>query len=302
MSERRHNVKSESRCTYFPVSPDDERWGVYVTTCGQSTVVPDSPYPPEQHPSGYHFTWANGRILQEFAIVYIPHGSGMFESRSGGKCRISEGSLFVLFPNEWHRYRPSKETGWTEYWVGFSGRYARSLANDFLSVNAPVVSAGWDEDLLASYLRILDLAQSEPVAFQQIMSGHALTILAHFYQNLKGRGTTVRDADIIIQKAKCAIIENLAIPLDLKALAQELNVGYSWLRRTFKHYTGLPLLQYQLQARIHRGQGLLVNTDLRVGEIADQCGFDSCYYFSRVFKNKTGVSPSAYRNRSRQRL
>ena len=293
-------MNSESQYRYFPVSPDDEKWGLYITTCGHRAAAPGSPHPSEQHLSGYHSGWEKGRVLPVFTMVYILHGSGVFESRSSGNTKISEGALFLVQPGEWHRYRPVKKIGWTEYWVGFSGSYALSIASGFFSTESPVVNAGADEDILESYLRILDLSESQPVGFQQIMAGHTMTILGHFYQNMKGRGTALNEADAIIQKAKCSIIENLAKPLDQKALALELKVGHSWLRRTFKHYTVLPLLQYQLQMRINKAQGLIMNSDLPVYTIANQCGFESCYYFSRMFKNKTGIAPSTYRNQCRQ--
>lgn len=288
-------MKSTSCYKYFPVSPDDERWGLYITTCGHSIVAPNSPYPPEQHPDDYHFKWSKGRTMREFCLLYITQGSGFFESRSSGKKHVSEGSFMLLFPNEWHRYRPTKETGWTEYWVGFHGSYATSLVRDFMSKASPIIHVGTSEDILENYLKLLELSKREPVGFQQIMAGHTAALLGHFYQSQKGRNTVTKETDALIHKAKCRIMETLSEPFDPKSLATELNVSYSWLRRTFKHYTGLPLLQYQLQIRINKAKRLLTSSESPVYIIAEQCGFESCYYFSRLFKLKTGTTPTDYR-------
>ena len=51
-----------------------------------------------------------------------------------------------------------------------------------------------------------------------------------------------------------------------------------------------------LQAmRIEKAAGLLERSDQNIGEIADALGFSSQFYFSRIFKQSYGVSPSAYR-------
>ena len=50
-----------------------------------------------------------------------------------------------------------------------------------------------------------------------------------------------------------------------------------------------------LDIRIDRAKQLLVSTGFSVGRISDMVGFDNTKYFSRIFKEKTGVQPIAYR-------
>src|SRR5437870_11253 len=117
----------ETYFRYFPISPMDEDWGLYVTTAGYVKVAAGGTYPPPSHPKDYALTWRNGRILHEFQLHYIMSGEGIFESKTAGRRKISSGSVFMLFPGEWHRYTTNKATGWHEYWVGFDGQYARRL-------------------------------------------------------------------------------------------------------------------------------------------------------------------------------
>lgn len=79
---------------------------------------------------------------------------------------------------------------------------------------------------------------------------------------------------------------------------QELNLDYPSCRRLFKDYTGLSPYQYFLQLKIHRARHLLQEGNLSVKEVSYEPGFDNQYYFSRIFKEMTGRSPSEWQRRS----
>ena len=63
----------------------------------------------------------------------------------------------------------------------------------------------------------------------------------------------------------------------------------------FKNYTGVSPLQYQLDLKVLRAKEMLLQTDRTVKEISYALGFQSIYYFSRVFKSKLGVAPTEIR-------
>jgi AraC-like DNA-binding protein len=54
--------------------------------------------------------------------------------------------------------------------------------------------------------------------------------------------------------------------------------------------------QYYIQIKIYKAENLLEQQDLSVKEVAHKIGFEDQYYFSRLFKNKTGVSPSEWKS------
>ena len=119
---------------YFPISRRDRNWGLYVTTVGQARIAPHTGYPPSGHPKGYAFDWQHGRILDNFALLYISSGRGRFEAKPNVSRPIEPGQAFLLFPRVWHRYAPDPETGWQEHWVGFDGETARQwLRHRFVS-------------------------------------------------------------------------------------------------------------------------------------------------------------------------
>jgi AraC-like DNA-binding protein len=81
-------------------------------------------------------------------------------------------------------------------------------------------------------------------------------------------------------------------------LAEQVGVGYSWFRKMFKQYTGISPAQYQIQLRIMRAKELLMTTDLNITEIAYQLNFEDGGCFSTFFKNKEGITPSEFRERT----
>jgi hypothetical protein len=80
---------------YLPVSETDKQWGLYVPTAGYIWSKPYMKYPLALHPAGYHYQWEQGRILQEFQILYITRGQGVFKSALAGEQLIKAGDAFL---------------------------------------------------------------------------------------------------------------------------------------------------------------------------------------------------------------
>jgi AraC-like DNA-binding protein len=85
----------------------------------------------------------------------------------------------------------------------------------------------------------------------------------------------------------------------MDVLARGLGVSYSWFRKTFTAHTGLSPHQYLLELRLIHARSRLAETRLSVKEIALEVGFEDEYYFSRLFRQKLGLSPSQWRKRRR---
>ncbi len=102
-----------------------------------------------------------------------------------------------------------------------------------------------------------------------------------------------------LDRALGALGGEARLPSGYDALAQELGMGLSTLRRRFKAATGLALHQYALQSRMASARTLLGETDLPIKAVAERLGYDNVYFFSRQFRQHLHVTPGAYR-KSRQ--
>jgi AraC-like DNA-binding protein len=282
---------------YLAVTELEETWGFYVTTVGYSRIEANQDYPHNQgHPTTHSFTWNKGRILNGYYLVFISKGKGVFESALSPSTEIPAGTCFFLYPGVWHRYKPDPRSGWEEYWIGFKGRYPDDLMNNGLfSPSRPVVSPGCNDSLLTPIKKILEEVRSGAPGYHQVISGITLQILGLVHA-LCARTGAVQDEDAeVIEKAKFYFRENLESPLDLKELMRQLPMSYSKFRKLFKEVTGEAPHQYHLNLRLDKARELLSTTNLNVTEVAYNLGFDSVFYFSKLFKVKNGVSPKSYR-------
>lgn len=89
--------------------------------------------------------------------------------------------------------------------------------------------------------------------------------------------------------------EHFNQPLELPGVAAAVFLSPNYLNRLFKMETGFTCMDYLIRLRVRRAQDLLNNTDFHINEIAQQVGYDDPYYFSRIFKQKTGIAPKKYR-------
>ncbi len=93
------------------------------------------------------------------------------------------------------------------------------------------------------------------------------------------------------------ISRNFASPVSVPELARELRLSPNYLNSVFKRETGVSILQCVIDRRIEAAKNLLRgNGSLSIKEVAAATGFHDQLYLSRVFKERTGTTPSAYRD------
>jgi AraC-like DNA-binding protein len=280
---------------YLTPSSDDKSWGLYLNVAGYAHVAPNDAYPPIGHPAGYNFNWENGRILHEFQLNYITEGSGTLETR-GGRHPIQPGTVLFLFPGMWHRYRPHKKTGWKEHFLGFLGDFTQHIFQEkFISRQKPILYIGFQDKVVQQFFEIVEHIKEEKPGYQQVCSGITLHMISNMLSINKNREFSGKELEKKIRKACILLRENLNKNVNIEQMAHASHIGYSHFRRAFKKYTGLSPAQYHLQLRLQKARDLLLTTNKSVKQIAFELGFQSNYYFTRIFTQKMGETPTGSR-------
>ena len=295
MNTQHNNIR------YLNINSIDKQWGLTVTTAGYQCIPPHSIYPSKRHhPQSYSFNPEKGRILTEYQLVYISQGSGFFESQSCKRIKVKAGTMILLFPDEWHTYAPDEE-GWYEHWVGFKGDLIENwITNKFFSKEKPIFEIGINTTIIGLYEEIVTHTIKEQIGYQQLISCIVLYLMGEIYYKEKNNSLTQSDIVEKINQARAIMKKKLDNPISVKEVAQKLNVSYSWFRSTFKAYTGVSPLQYQLQLRYLRAKELLSETSMNISEIAYTLHFETISQFSTFFTKKEGMSPSQFRKRCLQ--
>ncbi len=273
-------------------------WGVNVLNIGHNIHPPFQPYPDEKHPQSYIFNWEAGRVLSEYQIIYISNGKGILEVKNAEPIMIEGGTIFLLFPNIWHRFKPLLDTGWEEFWVGFNGHYVEYLMRqDCFNPQNPVLKVGFDNEILNIFIRLIDTSKHESMVFSQMASCFVIQLLGLVNASALMVDKTKSRQEQIIQTIRFKIQGNWDKNLDFEDIASENNITYDWFRKAFKNILGIAPGQYLLNIKIEKAAQMLRETNLTLSEIAAKTGFENEFYFSRMFKNKMNCTASSYRKK-----
>lgn len=295
---------------YIPIRPRDVAWGLYVTGAGCSSFPPGTTYPPAVHPDMYDFTWDRGRKLPEYQVVYITRGRGDFESSATGVVEITAGTLFVLFPDVWHRYQCSLKTGWDEWWVGFAGETIdRIVQAGFFSPRSAVLRPGMQDSLLQPFRQLLGDIRQAKSGFPQRLAADVMRILAAIQEtaslappdmHMAGPHEVSPLEDRLVAEALRIIWGESGESINVTELANRLPVTRRSLERRFHDRLGRTVLDEIIRCRVERAARLLRDTDLPIRAVASMAGFPSADNMGRAFRRETGLSPREFRKKAHQ--
>lgn len=101
--------------------------------------------------------------------------------------------------------------------------------------------------------------------------------------------------DPIIASVKEWIDKHAFNELKMKELSKKFDVHPVALTRRFQNAFGISPSRYLLSVRMEKAKSLLTKTNYTMDHIAQLCGYDNGYYFSKVFTKYANMNPSAYR-------
>lgn len=105
---------------------------------------------------------------------------------------------------------------------------------------------------------------------------------------------------VIVNAAKRLIADNLAALPSLAEIARSVGTYREKLSQLFREQTGMTVFAFIREERIARGVQLLRETDIDVQDIALLIGFNNAGNFATAFRERMGVTPSAYRQGAEQ--
>lgn len=104
----------------------------------------------------------------------------------------------------------------------------------------------------------------------------------------------------MILQAKKYIEEHYNEDISLENVSNQIGVTPVYFCRLFVKKTGRNFIDYLTEIRINHAKHFLHNTPLRIREISERVGYNDPYYFSRIFKKSTGLTPVEFRGKEKE--
>lgn len=240
----------------------------------------------------------------EYVLIWCTAGEGWYSLKDGIKHPVTKSQFFVLPADTPHAYGSSENAPWSIYWLHFRGAgaaeaYERMQGLHTLGSEARVsrLSSLFDEILI-----ILEgHADSESAAYVDMVFPYLLS--AFLYPEIWSGARLAKEgtANIsIVGKATHYMNEHLSEKLSLSDICTYLGYSESYFTRVFTKEVGCSPIAYLMRLKGERAQHLLINTPLKINQIAFMLGFDDPYYFSKFFSKITGMSPRLFRKMHRE--
>ncbi len=233
-----------------------------------------------------------------FVLHVVRSGEGRL-LLNGEEFRLGEGFAFVLRAHQEAWYEADHENSWNYFWVGFSGVDAETCVRKAgFPKERPFRPVGCAEKLGEYLDEMLDAHQ---LNFWNSLRRNANLML--FFSELIQDYTSTQSlrqsysysSSSYVRYVKDYIDRYYEKKLRIGAIAEYIGVNRSYLSNSFRRETGVSPQEYLMGIRIRRAQTLLRESGLMIAEIAQQVGYPDALAFSRIFRQRVGLSPSAYR-------
>ncbi|WP_248929834.1 AraC family transcriptional regulator [Paenibacillus hamazuiensis] len=248
--------------------------------------------------------WRDLDFLPEFnRLYYIRDGEGWLKIR-GKDYYPKPGQLFLLPAGVEQSYSVTGENTFRKYWCHFTVTVGDIHLFQLLTVPAYIEVTDHGR-LEAQFEELIRLARSTELTAPLRIKAVLYDIISMFLEESArqfggfGHQTAAPPGVTKINTILEYIDRHLAEPISVETLSKLVHFHPNYFMHVFKTMLGDSPIHYINKKRVEKARQLLLTTDRPVSEIAENLGLE-LYYFSRMFKKWTGMSPSEYRAQSRK--
>ncbi|MCI8442949.1 MAG: AraC family transcriptional regulator [Provencibacterium sp.] len=233
---------------------------------------------------------------QDYQLLFVAAGRALFGHDRPARM-LPEGQVFIYRPGEPQAYSYPVEEHPDIYWIHFTGSeaadYVRPLLPDSEGKGCTV---GLREDYIRLFERIIRELQLGRENYELLCGAYLQELFL-----LMGRAACEpagslssrnRQIESVIEQMHEQVSQNRTV----EDYARSCHMGVCWFIRCFRAYTGYPPRQYLIRLKVNRARELLSYSSYNISEIARLVGYDNPLYFSRIFSQNMGCSPSEYRS------
>lgn len=202
------------------------------------------------------------------------------------------GDSYLLQNNKKHFYYSDSETPWKKHFINISGKLAERLIEGYGLTD---ISYFEGLDLSDELLRIIEIAKSNA----DDRSPELISILNEIFLKMHNHAEMDSEPMGIEVEMKDFLNTQIMTKFHIEDLCKHISKSESQTIRLFKKAYGITPYTYVLEKKIAMAKNLLSDTNLSIKQIASKLCFADEYYFSNIFKEKSGSTPTEYRKKGR---
>ncbi len=238
-----------------------------------------------------HFVYETGikRLQQPFlkptyCMHLVDKGSAVFKS-GDMETRLKKGDLFFTFPYQSYTLKPDND--FTFLYISFNGESALGLLKDLGVCEESFLFRDFDHVLQFWMDSIIRVHPGNAYLLTESVFTHTLSYL----NDVRAQQKHKEKIDFVLEY----INHNYQMSdMSLKKVAGIFFYSEKYLSSLFIKKTGCKFSQYVTTLRIGYAKRLMEAGEVNVAELAGKCGYRDQFYFSKVFKTETRLSPQKY--------
>ncbi|MCH4170011.1 MAG: AraC family transcriptional regulator [Lactobacillus sp.] len=239
----------------------------------------------------------------EFMLILDGQGDFIYD---GKHYPAKAGSLFIIKPEVPHRLDMIKSNNHIRIVIEFDGQYmdkkTKAMTNygtfDFFDKYHGVyqLPTSLYQKVQSVMTQIVNEQVNKQTGYLDMIACKLCELFLVIHRDLKLRKNDAASSpQRIVQGVINYIEDHPSENLSLADLSKQFFVSREYLSRIFKTYQQTTVQNYVNLSKSRTAKELLNATTDSIAHIAKQLGYQSTSYFSTVFKNQTGMSPSQYR-------
>lgn len=247
-----------------------------------------------------------------FELIYVVDGTGI-QIINNNKFPYRKGNMFLVTPQDVHSFEISTPTKFfflrfNEYYIranSQNGQGETVLRMEYILQNAShrpgcILKNKIDKPLIASFIEsIINEQSNQQIYHQKIIEQVVNAIITVVARNiaLKLPKNIKETTGEMVLEILHYIQENIYDPKQLKAnvISEHFNISLHYLGKYFKKQTGETLQEYISNYKLRLIEARLLNSDMRINEIADELHFSDESHLNKVFRKHKGINPSEFR-------
>ncbi len=247
-----------------------------------------------------HFFYSKSYTLERhhddsFLIMFIKKGSFKL-TIDGTTYTVSENQVAIIDCNKFHSYKSI--TDWETLWIHFKGPVSHEYYNTIIkkSGTGHVIDLYDTLNLDKRFNIIYDIFKNKEVVKEFLVSKYICDLLTELLLAIDNKKGQIENNSNIVDNAIKFMREHLTENITLSDISTSVSLSPYYFSRLFKNETSFSPHQYLISMRIDLAKFLLKNTSSSIKQICFNTGFNSESMFCTTFKQRTGISPSGYRD------